>query len=398
MFKISNFIIFFLFICNFLIFSQEFNLIIDEYINNKDLAGLDNYLKINKKNENYSDIESYILSKTKSLLLEDDYEFSKSILKILLTNNLNNKELQAIYLSLNTQIKERKLDEQKAKQELTNKNKDLAKREKERLKKEKDLEKKRKEEERIEQAKKEKIRKEKEKQENEQVKKEKKEEEKEKITKIIPSFGLDNFSLSWNLGALDFIFYQSQYYNEYYDTFKPNFSYGISADLDFYCHLPFLITGIDAYFDTYFVNFTDQNTTEIYYKILSATTTPYIKVPLYIRAGIAQLINYSDKSKNPDVFLRSFITPVIGLRIKNYYFNKIIGIDGSIDYYLITFFTSKMDAAFDTSFGILFRVYQKKKISLMIRSDIIGTFIISDGKLENSLKLQISFGMGINEK
>ena len=98
------------------------------------------------------------------------------------------------------------------------------------------------------------------------------------------------------------------------------------------------------------------------------------------------------------MYIGSFISPVIGLRMKNYYFNKIVGIDGSFDYYLLSFFTSKIDAAFDMSLGVLFKVFEKKKINLKIRADLIGMFVISNAKLENSVKLQISFGMGLNEK
>jgi len=414
--KIIIIIIIFTFTAQIMLFSQDIYKRIDGYVVKKDTSGINTLLKQNKDKDDYSKIEQYVVDKAKEQMIAGDFIYAKEILKVVLENNLNNVEVQDIFLTIDEQISEQQLDEKKAKQELEQKNKDLAKREKERQKKEQEIEKQREQKRKIEEAKKDRIRKEKEKQELELAKKElqeqkeaekkeriaekenKKAERKEKVASIIPSFGLNNFSLSWEFGAVDFLFYQSMYHSDFYGYMKPNFKYGINTGISFYCHLPFIVTGIDFDLETYFAGLNTKSAAVISYKIISATTTPYIKVPLYIRAGLGHLIYYFDGTFPEDVYVKSFVTPIIGLRMRNYYFNKYIGIDGVFDFYFISFFTSRFDAAFDASVSFLYRFYTYKKISLVLRADLIGTFIIGNKKLENNLKLQFSFGMGLNEK
>jgi hypothetical protein len=296
---------------------------IDKLLKNRDLTALNNYLMQTKNNDNYHEIEDYILSEVKKLILKGEYKYTKSIIAIILKNNMDNSEAQEIYLSLD--MKEKK-------------------------------------------------------------------EKKIKIT-------FDNFLIACDFGAIDFMIYQSQFYNDYYDTTKINSKYGMSTDFAFYFNHPYFSTGIEFYIDSSFASlYPEESGTSIFYKIIFPSSTPFIKIPLYFSFGMAQQIFYFPEDTAVDVFITNLISPIIGLKFTRWFFHKYIGIDASIHYYLISPFTSYFDAAFDTRFSLLCRFYQYKRIGFIIRTDIIAFFLIGEGKLENNIKFQISFGIGINEK
>ncbi len=84
--------------------------------------------------------------------------------------------------------------------------------------------------------------------------------------------------------------------------------------------------------------------------------------------------------------------------MKDYFFNKYVGISGYFDFYLAGGFTSYFDAAFDINLGILVKVYQSSNFSLYLRTEALAYILTGYGKVENCLKIQTSLGLKINEK
>ncbi len=299
---------------------------IDEIIKKKDQNALRNFLNEYKGKENYSEIEKYIISKVKELVLDGEFQYAKVITSIILEYNMDNTEAQEIYLAI--EDKEKKETEVKTK----------------------------------------------------------------KIT-------FDNFLFAFDYGAVDFMLSHSQFYDDYYEELKVNFKYGMSLDFAFYFKHPYIAVGVEAFFDTYFVSlYPASSGTPFFYRIIFPITTPLIRVPLYFSFGLAHQIYYFGENTTPDVLITNLISPVIGLKLTRWFFNKYVGIDASFHYYLISPFTSYFDAAFDSTLSLLIRFYQLKRFGFIIRTDINPFFLIQDGKLEYNVKFQISFGIGINEK
>jgi hypothetical protein len=340
------FLLLILFFTLILINAQDYAKQIDKIVADKNLADLKKYLEANQKNADYKKIEDYTIVKVKSLISEKSYDWAKQILEAVLNFNLDNQEAQDIYISIEQLGKDKTIIEQKQK--------------------EKEIE--------------------------NQIKKEKKEfEESKKVS-------FKNFLFQAEFGAIDFTYYQSGFYNEFYNAQKNNFKYGLSSQLGFYFVHPYAATGLDVYFDSYFADVYPSSGIQISYKILLGVTTPLMKVPFYLRVGFGQIIYYFNKNTTIDIFAQNIYSPLIGFRVKDFYFNKFIGINGSFDFYLISFFTSYFDAAFDVNLGILYRFYSYKDMKFYIRSEVFAYFLVGYKKLENNIKLQISAGISLNEK
>lgn len=209
----------------------------------------------------------------------------------------------------------------------------------------------------------------------------------------------DNFLFAFDFGAIDFMISQSQIYNDFYDEVKINGKYGMSLDFAFYFKHPYIALGVEAFFDTYFVSLNPPTGgTPFFYRIIFPITTPLIRVPLYFSFGMAQQVYYFGEGVTGDVLITNLISPIIGLKLTRWFFNKYIGLDASFHFYLISPFTTYFNAAFDGTLSLLIRFYQLKRFGFVIRTDINPFFLIRDGKLEHNIKFQISFGIGINEK
>ena len=98
------------------------------------------------------------------------------------------------------------------------------------------------------------------------------------------------------------------------------------------------------------------------------------------------------------MLIQNMFSLIIGLNMKDYFFNKYIGISGNFDIYLVSPFTSYFDIAFDFNIGILTKILKYKSMTSYIKTEIISYFLFFNGKMENNLKIQTSLGFKINEK
>ncbi|MBN2545409.1 MAG: hypothetical protein JXB50_06410 [Spirochaetes bacterium] len=327
MHKIFFNILFLFYIGSIFAISDDNKKILDNFVNSKKYNDLDKFLKENSKNENYKEIEDYLIKIVKELIQNDKIDDAKKIIRIMLDNNLDNLEAQDIFVSL------------------------------------------------------EKI---------------KKEEKTLKVTKIT----FDNFLFSFDLGIIDFMMFQSHFYNEYYGNPKWNTKYGMSTDFSFCFQHPYIAAGIEGLFDTYFVSlYPEKTSTEFSYSISGIFSVPLIKIPLYLALGFRHLIyNQFEKNVPLDVYISNLKSLIIGLRLYRWFFYKYIGIESSFNYYFVSPFTSYIDAVFDLSIGVLYRPLKIKRTGLIVKTEIAALFLIYNAKLENYIKIQTCIGVGINEK
>lgn len=317
-----------------------------EILFSKDMTALEELLIDNLDSEGYVKLENDIITRVKKIIVRGDYIFAEKVLELILNYNMDNSEAQDIYISLQDYISEQKEREEKEQTA---------------------------EEERI-----------------------RREEEEKRAAEL--KVTAKNLSFNFELGAANFLFYQSQFYYDKYETAKLNFKYGLSGALAFLFHHPYFATGIDLNVGGYFVNIYPESAYMVNYKIIVGFSVPKMRFPLYWTIGWAHCYYHYPDGMVKDVLITSLLSPTVGLRVRNYYFNRYIGLDGAFDLYLFSFMTSHFDVAFDAKIGLLVRFFSHKALNLYIRTDILATILIGDGRVENNVKLEISAGMGINEK
>lgn len=344
--KKTVFIIFILFLFTGLSLFAEEEYNVNALIAAKDLAAVEELLIDYMDSEGYSELENELIKGVKKLIVRGDYILAEQLLELILNYNMDNSEAQDIYLSLK---------DYRAEQDRMETEKRTA--EEERIRREEAA----------------------------------RRAEELKVT-------AKNLSFNCELGAINFLFYQSQFYYDKYEEPKLNFKYGMSTALSFLFHHPYFATAIDVYLSGYFVNINPESAYLLNYKATFGFTVPKMRIPLYFTLGWAHTYFHYPEGMVKDVLITSLLSPTFGLRVRNFYFNNYIGLDGAFDFYLFSFMTGYFDAAFDAKLGLLVRIFSHKAVNFYIRTDLLATFTVGYGRLENNVKLEISAGMGINEK
>ncbi len=328
--------------------------VIDQFIQNSDLDGLKVYMGSNAGSPLYSVIESIVLDRAKKLIFAKDYQTAQSLLSLILDVNFENFEAQDIFISIQDLIREQAEIERQR----------IAMEEQRQL---------------------------------EELEKQKDEAEAQRAVEISTIDG-KNFIFQCEFGAINFNYMQSGFNTNFYNEQKNNIKYGIDFLMAFYFHHPYIATGISFYLDTYFVDLYDTSSIPVNYKILFEITTPIIVVPLYLRVGFGQVVFYFKEDQTPDMLVQNFYSPVLGIQMKDFYFNEFVGISGYCDIYLISLFTSHFDIALDLNLGVLVRVLDIEPVTLYLRTEALLYLLAGYEKMENNLKIQMSLGMKINEK
>ena len=384
-----------------LAFSQNFKDTAGTLIRERDVVSLDLLLQNNIESENYEALEIYVVESAKKYIIEDEYEYAQDLLKVVLTNNLENVAAQELYTVLQSTIQERLRIEEES-------------RIKEAEAKRKEEEEQKKLEEQRQAEEEERIRKEKAKEEEarliaeEQARIEAEEKRIEEITVI----ERDNFSFGFGGSPLNVLLYHSDYYDDYFDTVKANLKYGIGLEFAGFFRHPFVRAGVDITFDTAFLNLINTSGIPFSYNIYVSGTSPVIRIPLYLVTGFSHLIYFFGREYLPeeiDVQTMSLASPVLGLRIGNVHYTKgFLGVDFSSLYYLVSLRKNKegdeavniveYDAVFDTTLRILISSTKPKPMQGNLGVRLGAFFIISNGKLEINSKILFNVGARVYGK
>ena len=207
----------------------------------------------------------------------------------------------------------------------------------------------------------------------------------------------DIIDWSLHLGAADLLLYGSQFYTEFYDESQIFLSYGVSLDFEAILKLNKVNLAGEVSFDAFFADFIPLSGAEVSYKLMLGAALPEaIPVPLYARLGFGQLwYLYGDDT--PNRLFTAVPSPLLGVKLNGLKLGALFSLDGSIDYYLITFFTSYIASAFDIAAALEIKLPIKSALAFTTRVEVIPTVMIGSGGAETSAKLKISFGIGNDE-
>ena len=384
-----------LFAIPILLFGQSFDDSVGALIREKNIEALNSFFLENSQSDDYPALENFVIESAKNLIVQGEYKFAQELLKVVLTNNLENSEAQELYTSLESTIQEKlRIDEEVRK--------------KEEVRKQKEDEEQRQRELALQQAEEERQRKEELKAEEERLKVEEEaniEAEKQRMEEIT-IIGSENFSFSLNLAPVNIVLYHSDYYDDYYNTVKVNLKYGLGLDLAAFFRHPFVRTGIDITFDTAFVNILNSNGTPFAYNIYISGTSPVIRIPLYFVTGFSHLfysfgLDYSQE--DIDVRTISYPSPVAGLRFGNIHFSPgVFGIDFTSLYHLASLRKNQegdesaaileYDAVFDVTARLILRPRKTNRLNLSYGARLGALFIVSDGNWEINGKILFNIG------
>ena len=369
-----------------LAFSQDLDSTAGAMIRDGDLDALDVLFQESGQGAELTDLESYVLDAAKQYVIRGDYAYAQALAGVILLYNLENPEAQELYTSLESTIRQKQKAEEEARQkEAAQKQKE----EEERLRLEAEQKAAEEEKRRIEESAAEEER--------------RREEEQERIEEITV-VDIGNFSFSFNAAVANLLLYHSDFYDDYYDTTKVNLKYGLGLDGAVYFRHPYVRAGLDASFDTAFVDLLEPSGVPFAYTILLSGTSPLINFPLYITTGFSHLIYSFDPEKTVvDVQTISIPSPVLGVRIGNVHFtNGLFGLDFTGLYYLSAMRRYSVeeeemgfleyDAVFDTALRFLFNFYTGEGIRWNAGLRLAANFIFVDGQLELNSKILLNIG------
>ena len=370
---------------------------VDEAVKNRSSDQISSILGEYSMEESYSDVEAYVFGKAEEMILRDEYEFAQKMLEAVLLNNLENVAAQELYTTLDITIREKKAEEEarlKAEEEAKRFAEVEAKVKAEevaRLKAEE--EKKRK----IEEAEQLKAKEEAARIKAEEDKKKAEEEERRLYYERVNNVTLDHFSASANVGAADFLLYYSKVYSDYAGTGGLYFKYGLSAELSGTFNHPYIIADLEAGFDIFFLNLNPSLALPLSYRIVVSAGTPLIKFPIYLRGGFKHSTFLYGEDEDSEVLVTALISPVAGVGLMDLKLGKRVKMDAALDLYFSPFASDYTHAAFDTSLETSVLFFRKNRLSLSAVARISSLFVFTEGGLENSSKVELGIGVGLNE-
>lgn len=339
-------------------------------ISEKDAEALGKILAEQKELADYAETEEFVLELTKELILEDDYQFAKTVLELLLSNNLENKEAQNLYTSLNQHLREQEKEEELEKQRLE-------------------------EEERQRLAEEEKTK------EIEIQEKLAEIEEKEKEEQIfqeeVENIDIDNFYGSFTLGIGDFSLYSSAIKKNYSGERSLCLKYGISTDIRGWFEHPYIKIGLHIPFDIYFLGLTKTNTTPLSYGFMLSAGTPLIQFPLYVRFGFKHNMYLNNSNNTSDVLITNLTSPTLGIGILELAINDNIELDWALDLFFAAQQSEYVKVIFDTHLQGNYLFYQTELMSLKASATLQSFLIFTEGGMENNTKLELGIRVGFNE-
>jgi hypothetical protein len=396
--KISVFSIVFLCLLSRLFAQEEWVGAVDEAVKSRDSEQITSILGEYTMEGNYGDVEAYVFGKAEEMILKDEYEFAQKMLEAILLNNLENFAAQELYTTLDITIREKKAEEEarlKAEEEakrLAEVEAKVKAEEEARLKAEEE-----------EQRKKEEVERKKAEEEaarvwEEKARKQKEEEERRLYYERVNNITLDHFSAHADIGAADFLLYYSKVYSDYAGSGGTHFKYGLSADISGTFNHPYIIADLEAGFDIFFLNLNPSLALPLSYSIVLSAGTPLIKFPVYLRGGFKHSMFLYGEDEDSEVLVTALISPVAGVGFMDLRLGNRVKLGVTADLYFSPFVSEYTDAAFDTSLETSVLFFEKGQLSLSAVAHLSSLFVFTGGGLENSSKLELGIGVGLNEE
>ncbi len=208
------------------------------------------------------------------------------------------------------------------------------------------------------------------------------------------------FTPAWSaaVGLMDILLNYSQINTDYSGESMVNLSYGLSLETEVFLPLPRATIGAGFFFDAFFWDWANEPGTHFTYKVFISGALPHvIKLPLSIHLGYGKYIFRFKEDEDPNVLILSFPSPLLGAGLKGVSITPRLDLGFSLAYYLISFFTSHISAAFDASATVAYVLPSSGKLSRYVKFEILPFLLFSYGSVETNMKFKISFGVGSND-
>ncbi len=350
-------------ILNFSAFSQTSTVLaqIDNAIQKKDSQQISSILETNKNSSSYKDYESYILKKSRELLISNELDFAAEISLAVIDNNLDNFDAVALYTSIDTAIKARdaklKAEEERRQIEEMRMMANNAK-------------------------------------EQKQIKKEYQTISNTSSGETVyldTDYNTHYLPLSWavNIGMADLALYT--------DPEKVGVKFGLSSFGNLYYHADKMVLGGDFFVDTMLFNFgsdaEEEEHLDTTLKFSFAFSHESILRNFYFRLGfLGYFSNYSEMS----FVTTPFFSPTLGIAYRDIEIGNILA-ELSADYFAGHLFYEEMKFAMDFSlnFSLIFADLDNADIG--INFGVRDTAYAMNAGLQNQLKLIISIGVINND-
>ena len=199
-------------------------------------------------------------------------------------------------------------------------------------------------------------------------------------------------------GAVDVMMYYSQFYADFYGESRFNFTYGISSDLSFLLNFPRIQFGTEINIDGHFADLGATSGDQLYYKILLTGAFPTLfRIPLFLRLGYASS-NFTYDESDIDVLYTNLFGPVFGVKLDSLMLGELVSVSATIDYHAISFFTSFLDAAFESAIGVTFHLPSRGAFGVLLHAEIMPTMLVGLGSFETNIKLKIGAGVSYHDR
>lgn len=331
---------------------------LDVLVANEDMTGVNAVLEVNKNTDNIHAIEGYLTTKCRNLVLSGNIEKAEELALILVDFNMDNLDAASVYDSI-VKTKEKKMETDAR----------LA----------------------------EKIAKEEEKEEKyyEKIKEEVK---KTYVPLVNEKTGE---AVYWDQNAS--LYYRSGIWNIALDLFNLNFltgnkgfqlKYGVSLNGNYYYYGEHFRVGFEGRGESMFMSFLNDNTLNASFKALAVSGYAFGDVGVLGRLGVYLSSDNVGAEYEP---AENFISPVIGLGLRDIPVAYRMRINTYVDYFLGHLYTEKMKFSGEAGLDMCMDLVKFDTFSVVLKTGLNSRLDLTDNKVRNQTRIFVGLGVGNNE-
>ncbi|MCR4790444.1 MAG: hypothetical protein K5839_05140 [Treponemataceae bacterium] len=342
-------------------FSQSATAQIDKAISKNDSKKVEKILLENKKADNYSQLEAYILKKAEELAAKGKLEMALAITLSVVDNNIDNFQALELYTSLEEEMKKKgssektkadKKDSEEAKKALAEKKKSESRKQNASVVVE-----------------------------NSQT---------GQVVYIDQDFNNHYSMISWKtaIGLFDF--------NNAFATEVYELKYGVSMDANVFYHGDYVIAGLEAFADVGILNFVDSALKDYLFDCRAGfgIGTPFFTEIFFLTAGYMYSDVFGDQVNYVTL---PFHSPYLGLAFRDIHIGRVY-FDASLDYYLSTIWDERVTAAGEIALNFFFSFVDLGKadlgLNLAVRDSL---YVIPESGIQNQTKIIVGVEVFSNE-
>ncbi|MDR1748216.1 MAG: hypothetical protein LBR47_04075 [Spirochaetaceae bacterium] len=330
---------------------------IDTVISERSLEGVENVLAANRNNQSYPQIESYTLRKTRQLIIVNDLLFARDVSLAVIDQNLDNFEAVDLYTSINQTIEKQEAIRVAA-------------------------------------------------EERRQVEEIKQQAAEAKVKSDIRR----EYTIVTNVSTGETV-YLDHAFNERYIPFAWDVSlgmmnlglnfvgsdfslkYGIALSGFFFFYSESVTIGGELFTDILVLTFLGEQYVPCQIKFVPSIGLPKFNSWLFGRIGFSAINSKTALPGNTDMFL----TPVVGLGLRDIHALDIFMIDAYLDYFPGHFAYKGIYAAFEVGANATMVVAEFNKVDINFKFGLKNTTFIENSGVNNQTRILLSIGVGKNE-